>query len=65
MLSRLLSNIVLDELDKELEKRAVKTGIGNWTFTEIVSGVNEGDVLVRTPDQAGLAENQEVIVIAE
>lgn len=63
----LLTNntVWLVNADKKLEKRVVEIGIGNWTYTEIISGISEGDVLVRTPDQAGLAENQEVIVIAE
>lgn len=45
-----------------LDKREVKTGIGNWTYTEIISGLKEGDVLVRTPDQVGLAQDRAVIL---
>jgi len=52
-------------LDKKLEKRAVQTGIGNWTYTEITSGLNEGDVLVHTPDQVGLEEGKSVSIVTE
>jgi HlyD family secretion protein len=48
--------------DKKLEKRQLKIGIGNWTYTEIVDGLKAGDLVVRTPDQAGLAEGINVIV---
>lgn len=47
---------VLDAGDGVLHKREVKTGIGNFTYTEIASGLKEGDVVVRSPDQPGIAE---------
>jgi HlyD family secretion protein len=47
---------VLDTVEGVLHKREVKTGIGNFTYTEIVSGLKEGDVVVRSPDQPGIAE---------
>jgi HlyD family secretion protein len=51
--------------DSVLEKREVKIGIGNWTYTEIISGLNEGDNIVRTPDQVGLADKKTVDVSPE
>lgn len=38
-----------------LQERRVETGIGNWSHTEVVSGVQAGEQVVRNPDQAGLA----------
>jgi HlyD family secretion protein len=46
--------------DNQLDKRQIKTGIGNWSYTEILSGVKEGDAVVRAPDQVGLAQDRVV-----
>ena len=48
--------------DNVLEKRQLKTGIGNWTYTEVLDGIKAGDLVVRAPDQAGLAEKLKVVV---
>ena len=37
-----------------LEERTVTTGLSNWELTEIVSGLNEGDQIVLSLDQAGV-----------
>lgn len=41
-------------LDGTLAERAVQTGLSNWEYTEIVSGLNEGDRVVQSLDQAGV-----------
>jgi HlyD family secretion protein len=51
--------------ENKLDKHEVKTGIGNWTYTEILSGLNEGDVVVRTPDQVGLEQGRAVTFTKE
>ena len=40
--------------DGILEERTVKTGLANWEHTEIISGLNEGDQIVMSLDQAGV-----------
>lgn len=40
--------------DGVLEERMVTTGLSNWEQTEIVSGLNEGDQIVLSLDQAGV-----------
>lgn len=40
--------------DGMLEERMVTTGLSNWEQTEIVSGLNEGDQIVLSLDQAGV-----------
>jgi len=40
--------------DGMLEERAVATGLANWEYTEIISGLNEGDRVVLSLDQAGV-----------
>jgi len=46
----------LDPRRGRLERIAVTTGIRNWNFTEITGGLAEGDRVVTSLDQAGLAE---------
>lgn len=52
---------LLDSSDR-LHSRKVVTGIGNWSYTEVLSGLDEGDRVVRNPDKAGLAEGLTVRV---
>ena len=40
--------------------RKVETGLYNWTFTEIKSGLKEGDLVITTPDKAGLRDGSRV-----
>jgi HlyD family secretion protein len=47
---------VLDAATGKLAKRAVQTGIANWEFTEILSGVNAGDRVVSSIDRAGVSD---------
>jgi HlyD family secretion protein len=37
-----------------LEERVVTTGLSNWDQSEITSGLQEGDQIVFSPDQAGV-----------
>ncbi len=37
-----------------LEERAATTGLSNWEYTEITSGLNEGDQIVLSLDRAGV-----------
>lgn len=47
---------VLNDATGKLEKRAVQTGLANWEFTEITSGLNEGERVVSSIDREGVAE---------
>lgn len=40
----------------KLGKRTLTPGISNFTYTEIRTGLKEGELVVRSPDQAGIAE---------
>ena len=42
--------------DNRLHKRELQLGIGNFTYTEVRSGLKAGESIVRSPDQPGLAE---------
>jgi HlyD family secretion protein len=47
-------NRVLIYRDGVLEDRTVTAGLANWDRTEITSGLNEGDQIVLSLDQAGV-----------
>lgn len=38
----------------------VKTGLFNWNFTEVTSGLKEGDIVVTNPDAPGLVDGAKV-----
>ena len=40
--------------DGVLEERAMTTGLANWEYTEITSGLNEGDQIAKSLDQEGV-----------
>jgi HlyD family secretion protein len=45
-----------DPATGRLSERAVETGIANWEFTEIVSGLSAGDRVVSSIDRAGVSD---------
>ena len=44
-----------------LHRHQLQIGIANWSFTEVLDGLAEGDQLVRSPDQPGIAEGIEAV----
>jgi len=44
-----------------LEERTVTTGLANWDRTEITAGLNEGDQIVMSLDQAGVKAGARVV----
>jgi HlyD family secretion protein len=44
-----------------LQERTVATGLANWQYTEIASGLNEGDQIVLSLDRAGVKVGARVI----
>jgi HlyD family secretion protein len=44
-----------------LELVTIKVGIRNWNFTEVTEGIEEGDQIVLSLDQPGLAEDASVV----
>ena len=37
-----------------LEERSIETGVANWRFVEVTSGLSEGDRVVLSLDRAGV-----------
>lgn len=52
--------LLIDPATGKAVKRAVKTGIGNWDFTEIVEGLAAGDRIITSVDRAGVVDGAKV-----
>ncbi len=48
--------------DNHIERRKIKTGLSNWRFTQVVSGLEAGEKVVTTVDRAGLADGVQATV---
>ena len=46
--------LLYHSMDGALEERTVTTGLSNWEYTEVMSGLNEGDRIVVSLDRAGV-----------
>jgi len=51
--------------DGKLEKRTVSSGLSNWEFTEISSGLKEGERIVTSLDRPGVKAGAAVSVETE
>ena len=47
---------VLQSGDNHVERRKITTGLGNWRFTQVLSGLAKGEKVVVTVDREGLAD---------
>lgn len=43
-------------VSKRLERRRIETGLTNWKFTEVRSGLQQGDTVITSIDRKGLAD---------
>jgi HlyD family secretion protein len=44
-----------------LEERKVKTGLSNWEYAEVLSGLEEGDRIVSSLDREGVVAGARVV----
>lgn len=54
-------NRVLLDKDGVLEERKLTTGLSNWEFAEVLSGLSEGDQVVSSLDRAGVKAGAKVV----
>ncbi len=47
---------VFDAASGRIEERRVETGIANWEYTEVVSGLSAGELIVSSVDREGVAD---------
>jgi HlyD family secretion protein len=48
--------------DNHIERRQIKTGLSNWRFTQVISGLTNGEKVVTTIDREGLADGVKAII---
>jgi HlyD family secretion protein len=53
---------VLHTADNHIERRKITTGLTNWRFTEVVSGLAKSEKVVTTIDREGLADGVKVVI---
>lgn len=51
--------------EDHLEERALETGIRNWNFTEVASGLEEGERVVVNLDQTGMVDGAEAVLASD
>jgi HlyD family secretion protein len=47
---------VLDPAEELLEQRTIETGMSNWDWTEVTSGLKQGELVVTSVDKEGIAD---------
>lgn len=52
--------VLVYKSDGKLEERIVTTGLSNWQFTEVLSGLQEGEQIVASQDRTGLKPGAKV-----
>jgi HlyD family secretion protein len=55
------NRVLLYGSDGVLEERKVSTGLSNWEYAEVVSGLNEGDQIVSSLDRPGVKAGVRVV----
>ncbi len=55
--------LVYDPLSTQVAAREIEIGISNWQFTEVVAGIEVGEVVVLSTGRAGVADG--AVVVAE
>ncbi|MBW2328129.1 MAG: efflux RND transporter periplasmic adaptor subunit, partial [Deltaproteobacteria bacterium] len=53
---------ILNPETSRLERRSVETGLKNWRFSEVVSGLQPGELVVTSVDRQGLQDGVLVII---
>jgi len=51
---------VVNDQDGTVEKRAIEKGLGNWSYTEVLSNLKEDDIVVTSIGLEGLADGVKV-----
>lgn len=53
---------VYHDTDSTIEKRSIDIGLSNWSFTEVITGLNEGDTVVTSIGIEGLSDGINVTI---
>jgi HlyD family secretion protein len=47
---------LFDSAEELLEERNIETGMSNWDWTEVTSGLKQGELVVTSVDKEGIAD---------
>ena len=50
---------------RRIEERTIQTGLSNWEYTEIRSGLQKGDLVVINVDRPGISDSAPAVVLKE
>ena len=50
---------------KVIRERSIQTGLSNWEYTEVVSGLKSGEQVVVNVDRSGIADEAHAVVMKE
>jgi HlyD family secretion protein len=48
-----------------IRERSIQTGLSNWEYTEVVSGLKPGEQVVVNVDRSGIADDAPAVVMKE
>jgi HlyD family secretion protein len=48
--------------DNHIERRKIETGLSNWRYTQVLSGLKDGEMVVTTVDREGLANGVKAVI---
>ena len=54
--------LILNQVTNRLERRSVEIGLRNWRFSEVVSGLQSGELVVTSVDRQGVKEGALVTI---
>jgi len=46
---------------RQIEERTIKTGISNWDYTEVITGLEAGELVITTLDREGIKDGAKAI----
>ncbi len=47
---------------RQIEERTIKTGISNWDYTEVITGLKAGELVITTLDREGIKDGAKAII---
>jgi len=47
---------------RQIEERTIKTGISNWDYTEVITGLKAGELVITTVDREGIKDGAKAII---
>jgi len=50
---------------KIIKERTIKSGLSNWNYTEVLSGLDTGELVVINVDRSGIKDNANAVVTLE